>query len=116
MKLRMLVRVLLKLLGLFFIVEGVASATSAIVYGAMIFADETTYVGASTLASPASRFAWSALTLLLGLYLFFGPSNVVARIMQGTGPHCHACGYDLSGVSGEQCAECGARRGDAGSS
>lgn len=111
MRVTTLVRVLLKLLGLYFIVDGVASAISAVVYSAMLFADEVSYVGESTLASPASRLTWSAISLLLGLYLFFGPRKLVARIIEGTGPYCLACGYDLSGLSGGPCPECGATPG-----
>jgi hypothetical protein len=70
----------LKLLGLFLIVEGVAGALAAAAYSIMIVLDETTYSGASTLASPASNLVWSAIKLLLGLYFFFSAHAIAARI------------------------------------
>ncbi len=110
MKLNNLVRVLLKLLGLYFIVEGVASALSAVVYSALLTADEISYTGWSTFASPASRFTWSVTALALGLYFFLGAQRIVDSIMGDIGPRCAACRYDLSGTSGDQCSECGAKR------
>jgi len=108
MKLTNLALVLLRLLGLYFMVQGVAGAISAVVYSTMLFADEASYTAVSTLAFPASRFAWSSVSLLLGLYFFFGARKVVANVIEGTGPHCNRCGFDMSGVPGGQCPECGA--------
>ena len=49
-----LAHVLLKLLGLYFIIEGVAGAAWAVAYSGMVFTDEVSYVGASTLAYPVA--------------------------------------------------------------
>ena len=75
--------ILLRLLGLFFIVEGIAGIASAVVYSIMEALDEVTYAGVSTLAFPVSRCAWSAVALMLGLYFFSNPPAVAARITSG---------------------------------
>jgi hypothetical protein len=53
---------------------------------------------------------------LLGLYLFFGGKWVVRRLLKGVNwpgrSTCHKCGYELAGIEGGRCPECGVKRGD----
>ena len=80
-KLTDVAHVLLKLLGLYFIIEGVVGAAFAIVYAVMISADEVSYTGASVLAYPAGSVVSSGIALLLGFGLFVGAEKVVGNIV-----------------------------------
>ena len=75
------VPVLLKLLGLFFLVEAASGGARAMVYAAMVFSDKVTYSGISTYTYPASSFAAAAVSLMLGLYLFYGARSLAAIIV-----------------------------------
>lgn len=81
MNLTGLAHVLLKLLGLYFIIDGVVGAAWAVVYSGMVFADEVSYTGASTLAYPAAGAVGSAISLLVGFALFVGAEKVVGNIV-----------------------------------
>ena len=76
-----LAHVLLKLLGLYFIIEGVVGAAWAVVYSGMVFADEVSYTGASTLAYPVAGGIGSAISLLVGFALFVGAEKMVGNIV-----------------------------------
>ncbi len=80
-KLTDVAHVLLKLLGLYFIIEGVVGAAFAIVYSSMVFADEVSYTGESVLAYPAGGAVSSGIALLIGLGLFVGAEKVVGTIV-----------------------------------
>lgn len=84
-KLTDLAHVLLKLLGLYFIIEGVVGAAWAVVYSGMVFADEVSYTGASTLAYPVAGAVGSAISLLVGFALFVGAEKVVGNILSDSG-------------------------------
>ncbi len=53
---------------------------------------------------------------ILGLYLFFGGKWVVRRLLKGVNwpgrSTCHKCGYELAGIEGGRCPECGTKRSD----
>lgn len=51
---------------------------------------------------PASQFA-------LGVYLLFFGKRVVRWCLRGLDGKCPRCGYDLQGVRGDVCPECGLR-------
>jgi hypothetical protein len=71
---------LIRLLGLFFIIEGAAEGFSSVVYSIMIALDEVAYVGVGTLASPVSRLVYAGVLLVVGLYLFASPNAIAAHL------------------------------------
>ena len=52
------------------------------------------------------RSGWVAV-LAFGLYLLFDGRWVIGRILRGLDGTCPKCGYDLKGVKGGVCPECG---------
>jgi hypothetical protein len=68
-------------------------------------------------AVPATSMHWARIALhiagpaiqtILGIYLLLGGEWVVRLVLPTATPHCGECGYDLTGLLGEQCPECGA--------
>jgi hypothetical protein len=64
----------------------------------------------------ASRFRTSTVVLqslpylvqaAFGLYLFFGGTWVVNKVIPSNKPYCPDCGYDLSRRTTDRCPECG---------
>jgi hypothetical protein len=47
------------------------------------------------------------LSLLIGLYLFFGGKWIVNRAIPGNRPYCQECGYELTRTQSDRCPECG---------
>jgi hypothetical protein len=47
------------------------------------------------------------LQVVLGFYLLFAGRRLKRFCLTGVGAHCPICGYDLRGMSGATCPECG---------
>lgn len=102
MKYKTLVRIALKVMGVYFIATGLISLPY---YVSAVF-DE------SMGKLPTFRFVLSplvanALEVLTGCYLFFGGKWVVNKIIPSNRPYCHECGYELTNNLSAQCPECG---------
>jgi hypothetical protein len=57
-----------------------------------------------------SRVGWLAL-FAIGLYLFLDGRWAIRRMLRGLDGSCANCGYDLRGVAGAVCPECGSGKG-----
>jgi len=106
MKHKTLFRLLVKLLGVYFIIAGsVAAARMAM---QIVFAlTQGTGMGAPYLWLNVLYSATGLLELAAGLYLFFGGRWVVDRAIPSNRPYCPECGYDLRGAAAGRCPECG---------
>jgi hypothetical protein len=105
MKYKTLARTLLRVLGVYFVIEGGAQLVGYIGYIV------TTQSYASSGRGLASIYWFSSsrsvIVVAAGLYLLFRGKWVVDQIIPGNRPYCHECGYDLTGANGGRCAECG---------
>jgi len=105
MRYKTLVRVAVKVLGIYLMAEGVAAGIHAVVFSL------------STIGSPAGRVwsAWDMVSMLsspicylgVGCYLFLGGTWVVNKIIPSNRPYCPECGYELTGLVRNRCPECG---------
>lgn len=101
MRYKTLFRVLLKVVGVWLFVEGLAAMT-----GAAFQVLDYMSLGGFTWA----YLGWGVsgvVELLIGTYLFFGGRWIADKAIPGNRPYCHECGYDLSTSAASQCPECG---------
>ncbi|HVP12941.1 MAG TPA: hypothetical protein VMV94_17335 [Phycisphaerae bacterium] len=98
MRYKTLFRLLLKVMGVFFVVHG-ATQLIAQSWPSLHFIVPT--------AGPYSpdpimlyEVAWhigsNGVQIAIGLYLFFGGKWIVNKAIRGNRPYCHECGYDLT--------------------
>ncbi len=102
MKYKTLFRLLLKLVGLCFVVQGAAGAIGIAVVILQLYA-----VQASFNALFFNLELMYVTQLIAGLYLFFGGKWIVNLVIPSNHPYCPECGYDLSKASASECPECG---------
>ena len=104
MKYKTLCRLLVKLLGVYFLGLGVTSIWRGVIQFVEYFQQ-----GLSSMRWEL----WGSLILYpiadigVGLYLFTGGKWVVDKLIPSNRPYCHECGYDLTGSVGNICVECG---------
>jgi len=106
-----LFRILTKLLGVYFVVEG----------GAQLMTIVATALAMELMGSPRADRSWQFLNLIYqvlltaaGAYLFFFGQKVVALAVPSNRPYCAECGYELSNSPSDVCPECGTHRRSGG--
>jgi hypothetical protein len=94
---------LVKLLGVFFVVDGIASAV-----------EQTAQFFVWSQSPPTSSpmpivliFVSYFVRIILGLTLFNQSKWVADLAVPGNRPYCPECGYDLTGSVSAVCPECG---------
>ena len=110
MKYKTLFRLLLKMAGIWIIIEGFSSLLgSAAGLVSSLFRDPQ--LRSVWLQGYLANMVQPALQIGLGAYLFFAGGWVVNKAIPGNRPYCPECGYDLTGVTANRCPEC-ERRSD----
>ena len=102
MRYKTLFRVLLKVIGVWFVVQGVVGVLQA-TFQFLSWLDSSM---PSTLW-PIGWLAGHVIQIVLGLYCFFGGKWLTDLAIPGNRPYCPECGYDLSRSRGSTCPECG---------
>ena len=105
MKYKTLFRLALKLMGVYFMVGGLAEFVP----------QAASVIGYLVDSSGMGRFPpWTAVYVLshlvrfgLGAYLFFGGVWLIDKAIPGDHAFCPQCGYDLTGTRSSRCPECG---------
>jgi len=101
------VRLALKVLGVFFIAQGLIHL-GYIAASAVLAALDPHFDSFSRATFGPPAVAYGGLHLLIGLYLFLGGRLIVDRIIPSNRPYCAECGYDLTGLPSDGlCPECG---------
>ena len=105
MKYKTLCRLLVRLMGVYFLGFGALRVFSAIFQVISVLSD--------TRRGAVTGFSWVYWALdplgylIVGGYLLFGGKWIVDKLIPSNRPYCHECGYDLTGSVGNVCAECG---------
>ena len=111
MRYKTLFRILMKLLGVYFVVDG----------GAQLVMIVPTALAMELMGSPRTSSSWQYFSLIYpvlltaaGAYLFFFGQKVVALAVPSNRPYCAECGYELSNSPSDVCPECGTHRRSGG--
>lgn len=106
---RGLFRVLLKTLGVYFIVHGgVACLYQVVSIVRTLLADATAAAGPDWLVSLALSAAYNVAIVLAGVYLLTGGRFLLDRAFPRGARNCQECGYDISKTTAPVCPECAA--------
>ena len=100
MKYKTLFRVLLRVLGVYFVVTALANFCWPVIM-------HLSLGGGIRDWGFLVIMGVSLIPLALGLYLFFGGKWIVDKAIPGNRPYCPECGYDLTGATSDRCPECG---------
>jgi len=101
MKYKTLFRLLLKLLGVWFFVQGLDRILWAVVAYFQAFTGNRMY------EYTWAHTAGALISLVAGFYLFFRGNWILDRAIPSNRPYCPECGYDLTGNASVRCSECG---------
>lgn len=113
MKHKTIVRIALKLLGVYLIALGLPTALSTS-FNVMISLTPLNVNSGQSIFGPNGQWQWMLSSVLyfgtqiaVGAYLLFGGGWIVNLIVPSNRAYCPECGYELHGPAQRQCSECG---------
>src|SRR5512136_1500282 len=109
MKYKTAFRLLLKAIGVYMIAQSISWLVPTCCSCALAVAlDGALGFGSDWSAWESRYLVANGISLVIGLYLFFGGRRIVNRAIPSNRPYCHECGYELSGLGVDGiCPECG---------
>lgn len=108
MRYKTLFRVLVKVIGVWFLAQGVSSMITQAFTVVQAFIRDPNYLGTSWFEYMP---IYPASYILVGLYLFLGGGWITEIAIPSNRPYCPQCGYDLGNTVAGECPECGLARG-----
>ena len=107
MRYKTFTRLLIKLMGIYFLLGGVVSLVAAVIYLVMMLGEYSSYGGLSMIAYPVSWGVSSLFSVGIGFFLLLASNWIVGLLIPSNRPYCPNCGYELTGSMRPQCPECG---------
>lgn len=103
MKYKELFRLLLKALGVFLVIQGLAGLAPEVTS----IIRRTIEGEDSSVITRISRYIDNLIGIALGLYFFFGGKWILNKAIPPNRSYCHECGYELCNQTNNCCPECG---------
>ncbi len=104
MRYKTLFRVLVKVIGVWFLAQGVSNLITQTFAVVQAYVRDPNYLGTSWLEYMP---IYPASSILVGLYLYLGGRWIADVAIPGNRPYCPQCGYDLASTAAGECPECG---------